>query len=288
MNAIWVEANGLGQMLTSELPVVNLSDRGFAYGDGLFETIRIGHSAPLFFSRHLQRLFAGLEQLKFPALPWDAKGLSERCQKVIRQNEVSEGVLKLIVTRGVGPRGFEPPLEPHPTLLIQAWPTPGNFAKRTLGACTTLLAPWKVDPASPLCYVKHLSALDKVLAKQKAHEAGADEALFQNIHGRLTEATTWNLFLVVGGQILTPALHCGLLPGIARGLLLETSPRRIIETEIPITMLAEASEAFLTNAIAGARPLARVDDLLIGDGEPGPMTRMMAEHYQRLCVEAAQ
>ncbi|MEK7327353.1 MAG: aminotransferase class IV, partial [Chloroflexota bacterium] len=170
----------------------------------------------------------------------------------------------------------------------QAVQTPSVASRETLGVCTAILAPWKVDPASPLCYLKHLGALDKVLAKQKAKQAGADEALFQNINGHLTEAAASNLFLIVGGQILTPALHCGLLAGIARRLLLETLPQPILETEIPAALLDEATEAFLTNAVVGVRPLVAVDSRAIGNGEPGPVTRAAAEHYRRLCVQAAQ
>jgi branched-chain amino acid aminotransferase len=289
MNLLWVEANGIGQMYPSESPVVSLGDRGFAYGDGLFETIRVSNGRPLFFTWHMQRLFSGLAQLGFPPLPWDAPALSERCQKVIGENGVGEGVLRLVITRGSGPRGFEPPADIHPTLFMQTWQTPDRFFRGAdlSGVCQAILAPWKVDPASPLCYLKHLSALDKVLAKQKAKQAGADEALFQNINGHLTEATSSNLFLVVGGQILSPALRCGLLPGIARRLLLETLPQPIVETEIPAALLAEATEAFLTNAVAGVRPLTAVDGRAIGKGEPGPVTHAAAKHYQRLCAESA-
>lgn len=290
MKKIWVERDGAGQMLADDLPVIGLNDRGFAYGDGLFETIRVGNGIPLFFAQHMQRLFSGLAQLGFPSLPWEASALGERCQKAIGENEVVEGVLRLVVTRGSGPRGFEPPADAHPMLFIQARQTPDRSAprKNLSGVCRAILAPWKVDPASPLCYLKHLGALDKVLAKQKAKQAGADEALFQNVNGHLTEATSSNLFLVVGGQLLTPALHCGLLPGIARRLLLETWPQPIVETEIPAALLAEAAEAFLTNAVAGVRPLVAVDGRAIGNGVPGPITRAAAEHYRRLCAQAAR
>ena len=288
MNKVWAERDGVGQMFADDLPVIDLRDRGFAYGDGLFETIRVGNGNPLFFARHMQRLFSGLAQLGFPPLPWDAPALSERCQKVIGENEVAEGVLRLVITRGSGPRGFEPPSKAQPSLFIQAVQTLSVSRGATLGVCTATLAPWKVDPASPLCYLKHLSALDKVLAKQKAKQAGADEALFQNINGHLTEAASSNLFLVVGGQLLTPALPCGLLPGIARRLLLETLPQPIVETEIPAALLAEATEAFLTNAVAGVRPLVAVDSRAIRNGELGPVTRAVAGHYRQLCAQAAQ
>jgi aminodeoxychorismate lyase len=285
MNQLWVESRGVGQLHPSKSPAVGLDDRGFAYGDGLFETIRLSGGAPLFFTRHMARLRDGLTQLGFPQLQWDEDALFERCRRVIAANATTDGVLKVIITRGAGPRGFEPPAESHPTLSIQAAETPSAF--KTLGVLTAALAPWKIDPVSPLCRVKHLSALDKVLSKQFAKQRGADDALFVNVDGHLAEATASNLFLVVGGTILTPALHCGLLPGIARGLLIETAnalPLPVIETEIPVIRLDEANEAFLTNVIAGVRPLVRVDDRPIGSGDPGPVTLAAIGHFERLCA----
>ena len=103
--------------------------------------------------------------------------------------------------------------------------------------------------------------------------------------GHLTEGAASNLFLVVGEKIFTPALHCGLLPGIARGLLIETAdalPVSIIETEIPVIRLSQADEAFLTNVVAGVRPLVGVDDRPIGSGEPGPITRGVQELFEQI------
>ncbi len=288
MNSIWIETDGNGQLLPADAPVVKLNDRGFAYGDGLFETIRLRGGAPLFFARHVARLRDGLAQLGFPQLEWDETALLARCRRVIAANALTDGVLKVILTRGAGPRGFEPPGESHPTLFIESH-SPPLSAKRTgegpgVGA---ILASWKIDPASPLCRVKHLGALDKVLARQFARQHGADETLFQNVDGHLTEAAASNLFLVVGGKIFTPALHCGLLPGIARGLLIETAnalPVPLIETKIPVIRLSQANEAFLTNVVAGVRPLVRVDDRPIGSGEPGPVTLAVSEHFEQLCA----
>lgn len=285
INQVWVETEGKGHLLPTDSPAVRANDRGFAYGDGLFETIRLNGGVPLFFARHMARMRGGLAQLGFPHLQWDEAALFERCLRVIAANALTNGMLKIIITRGPGPRGFEPPTDSHPTLLIQAAQTPRVF--KTPGVSTAILAPWKIDPASPLCRVKHLSALDKVLAKQFAKQRGADDALFVNVDGRLAEATASNLFFVAGGMLLTPPLQCGLLPGIARGLLIETAnalPLPVIETEIPVLRLDEANEAFLTNVIAGVRPLVRVDDRPIGSGEPGPVTLAAREHFERLCT----
>lgn len=294
MGQVWVETRGVGGPFSGEDPVVGMDDRGFAYGDGLFETVRVSQGVPLFLTRHIARLRAALAHMGFPPLPWDEAALAERCRRVIRDNANVEGVLRLVVTRGSGPRGFEPPAEVYPTLLIQVVQlqtpdvseTPNVWSGSGVSA---IVAPWKIDPASPLCYVKHLSALDKVLARQRAREAGADEALFQNLNGCLTEGAASSLFVIIGGTVFTPAGGCGLLPGIARGLLLETArdlPFPIAEAELPVTALAQASEAFLTNVVMGVRPLVRVDGRALGSGQRGPATTVVSEHYRRLCVRA--
>ena len=294
MSHIWIEGAGLvGRFAPTGDPALPASDRGFAYGDGLFETVRVSRGVPLFLSRHLARLFEGLSRLGFPALPWDEAALAERCRSAIRENGAAEGVLRLTVTRGSGPRGFEPPAEAQPTLVIQVGvlpltprpSLPSGGEGENPAAASAILTSWKVDPASPLCYVKHLSALDKVLARRLAREAGVDEALFHNLEGCVTEGAASNLFLVAGGRLLTPAVECGLLPGIARGLLLDSRgdlPLPLGEAELLTGSLWQASEAFLTNAVAGVRALVAVDGRPVGDGRPGPITALVAEHFRRL------
>lgn len=277
MNQLWLQTSESGQWLNLDALVIGATDRGLAYGDGLFETLRVQAGVPLFLARHLHRLRSGLDELKFPPFVLSDDDWRTRCKQVIEKNSIAEGVLKITVTRGVGVRGFAPPDEAKPVLVIQVIQKPG--VSQTTGF-SAVLAPWKVDPASPLCKLKSLSALDKVLAKRWAREHNADEALFQNLHSHLTEATGWNLFVVHRGQVFTPTLHGGLLPGITRALLLATTP--VVESELSIEMLAQADEAFLTNAVSGVQPLVRFNGQPIGPGQPGPLTATLAAHYQTL------
>lgn len=280
MNGLWVETPEKGQWLANLAPSVGADDRGLAYGDGLFETIGVREGTPLFLARHLQRLKAGLARLKFPTLGPGDDDLRARCAQVVEKNSLTEGVLKITVTRGVGARGFAPPLDGRWVLMIQATPKSVVSPGQPTTGLAAVLVPWKIDPASPLCGLKSLSALDKVLAKQWAREHGVEEALFQNLHGHLTEATAWNLFVVSRSQVFTPALHCGLLPGVTRALLLETTS--MAEVELPVAALAQADEAFLTNAVSGVYPLVRFNGQPIGTGQSGPITAAMTAHYQTL------
>jgi branched-chain amino acid aminotransferase len=278
MSHIWLETPTSNQFILYNSAAVPITDRGLTYGDGLFETIRVLESKPLFISRHLARLLTGLEVINLP-IPWGPTDLINRCQQLIARNQLTNGVVRITITRGTGPRGFVPPANPDPTLIIQTFeshPAPTTGLK-------AIVAPWRIDPYNPLCHLKHLAALDKVLAKDLARKQEADEAIFLNINRHIAETTSWNTFMIAENQILTPALHCGVLPGITRQVLLELAPSlgyRIIETELSLDMLTTASEAFLTNAVSGIRPLTQVSGQPIGIGSRGPITEAIATAYQ--------
>lgn len=286
---VWLETDKADYFTSAHLPI---DDRGLTYGDGLFETIRILNGQPLFFDRHFTRLTAGLAALNLP-IQWDSAALHARCCKLINVNEIKDGILRLTITRGSGPRGFAPPTDPNPTLIIQTFTSPPP-ARAPLGepvepGARAILAPWRIDPANPLVHLKHLSALDKVLAKDLARQQNADDLLFLNIHGHLTEASAWNLFIVTEGQLLTPALHCGVLPGITRQLVLELAPTlgyRCAETELSLNLLTNATEAFLTNAASGIRPLTHFNHQPIASGLPGPITSELTSYYLQSLVSS--
>jgi branched-chain amino acid aminotransferase len=283
MSHIWLETPTSNQFILYNSAAISITDRGLTYGDGLFETIRVLESKPLFISRHLARLLTGLEVINLP-IPWNAASLTNRCQQLIARNQLTNGVVRITITRGTGPRGFAPPASPDPTLIIQTFeshPAPTTGLK-------AIVAPWRIDPYNPLCHLKHLAALDKVLAKDLARKQEAGEAIFLNINGHIAETTSWNIFMIAENQILTPALHCGVLPGITRQVLLELAPSlgyRIIETELSLEVFTTASEAFLTNAVSGIRALTQVNEHPIGTGSTGPITEAIATAYQSYLID---
>jgi branched-chain amino acid aminotransferase len=285
MNSILVDSGTSPQIVPADHPLVTSTDRGFTYGDGLFETIRVLNGQALFLNRHLRRLASGLTLLNL-SIPWNAVTLTERIQQLIAANQMTEGILRLTITRGSGPRGFGIPAQAQPQLIIQAAPLPPAPPP-----ATAILVPWRTDPASPLSQLKSLSALDKVLAKDFASQAGVTEALFINLNGNLSEATSSNIFIVQHDQILTPAVSEGVLPGITREVLIEYAlawGQRIIETAITPAQLTTASEAFLTNSVSGPRPLIGFEGQAIGTGQPGPITNILAQEYQQLCETVSQ
>lgn len=281
--AVWTAAEGeaAGRLVTEAEALVPLADRGFAYGDGLFETVRVWDGAVPLLSRHLARLARSIRLLGGPDLSAVRAALVEGCRQVVAANGLESGFLRITWSRGTGPRGFAVPAVSQWRLFVQG----GPYTPRPADApgLTAALAPWRVDPNHPACRVKSLSALDKVIAKTEATRLGVDELLFLNTAGALTEATAANLFVVTGGRLLTPAVECGLLPGVARGLLLDLAADLGVaaaEAVLPLQALADAEEVFLCNALMGVAPLVAVDGRPVGrQNGPGPVTRRLAGRY---------
>lgn len=252
---------------------VSAADRGLQYGDGVFETLAVRDGRPLRIARHLQRLAAGCAALGIPGpdLAADARAF---CVGVPR------AVLKLIVTRGGGGRGYAPPPDAVPTtvLALHPWPElPAAWATDgiAVGWCSTTVA---VQPA--LAGVKHLNRLEQVLARRElaAHD-GWQDGLMCDAAGNVIEATQGNLFVARGGALLTPALDGGGVAGIIRGMLIETAPSLGIACEaatLSRTMVETADEAFICNSIVGILPLRRIGARTVR--APGPLTAQL-QHW---------
>ncbi len=240
-----------GQVSDGGLPA---DDRAFLLGDALFETILAQDGKLLAWQRHWDRLRASAAALGF-ALPRTCDQARADVALALRLAGVQQATaaVRLTLTRGRGPRGFWPDGIHQPLLVVQAAPyTPSLAPLRA-----ALVAEYPRNPLSPLSHHKTTSALELTLAQRAARLQGADLALLVNTDGRLTEGAFASLFLVIGGQILTPPLTEGLLPGIARALLLERL--RIEERVLSPSCLQAAEAAFVSNSLMGVRALSGVD-----------------------------
>ncbi len=236
----------LGSALVDEADAsISPFDRGFTLGDGLFETLRVKGGKVLRMDVHLARLAAGADVLGM-SLP--AIDLAVALAQTAEANGLSEGVLRLTLTRGTGPRGVLPPAEPKPTLVITAAPLspPLPAARLVIGQAT------RRNDRSPLAQVKSLNYLDGILARQEAARRGADDAVILNTRDGVAETSIANLFAVIDGALVTPPLSEGVLPGIMRAQVLAAGA-----TERPLTVddLASADEILLTSAL-GIRSVA--------------------------------
>jgi branched-chain amino acid aminotransferase len=247
---------------------IDPSDRGFTLGDGIFETIAVRRNAVRHLAQHLARLRKGADVLGIPLTRSDQE-IAEIIGATFTANGLTEGVIRVTLTRGPGQRGIVPPPSPTPTLVVTAAPLPPEAAPaRIIIAKTT-----RRNEHSPLAAIKHLNYLDNIIARQEAREAGADDAVLLNTAGAVAETTVANIFVLVDGFLLTPPVADGALPGIMRGEAIKLA--RGEERRVSVDMLRRASEVFLTNAL-GVRPVTHIDGEAVGEGEPGLITQLLA------------
>lgn len=233
------------------------SDRGLAYGDGLFETIRVnaGGRVPLW-SYHLKRLLTGAARLDIPI---DGASV-ERCLAETLAGHEEAGVIKLTLTRGAGGRGYLPPANPRPTLFghFGAAPQWSPVLRRhglDIGLCSTVLGD------DPLAGLKHLNRLPQVLARQDVARQGWHEGLLLNRHRQPVEATAMNLFAVFGDTLWTPELERAGVAGVGRSWLLAHAGRYGLRTQVrlrPLSQLRDADGVFLVNSVVGVLPVRKL------------------------------
>ncbi len=250
--------------LTEAGVVVRFDDRGFTLADGLFETLAVRDGEAIWVDAHLRRLRQGCETLALPlAYPNDI--LREGMAETVAANGIVQGTLRLTVTRGPASRGLLPPETATPTVLMAAETAP---LAPPAPARLVIAGGTRRNERSVLSRIKSLNYLDGILALMEARRRGADDAMLLNTAGNLAEATASNLFAVVEGQVLTPPVADGALPGVMRAVVGEFLDAD--ERTLPPDDLTGASEIFLTNS-AGIRPVIALDGQSVGTGRPGPV-----------------
>lgn len=255
---------------------LSVHDRGLAYGDGLFETIRVRSGQPQLFERHLQRLQEGCSRLR---LACDMAEL--RAEILAFSAALDEGVAKLILTRGEGERGYAAPKGAPRRVLIASsapsYPTRNADQGVQLFACTTRLA-----EQPQLAGLKHLNRLEQVLARAEWQDPNFAEGLMRDTSGRVIEGVFSNIFLVSEGRLMTPVLErCG-VAGVMRAELIELARRSgvVVEIEdVSIEQLLHADEVFLCNSLFGIWPVQR---LMTRHWSVGPLTRKLQHRLAKL------
>ena len=239
------------------------ADRGLAYGDGLFETMRVAAGQLPWWQAHLARLDRGARVLGIP-MP-DGDWLHAQAQALLR-DAPADAVLKLVLTRGAGGRGYAPPAAPVPGLILSLHGLPPAPGPLRLRWCRTRLS---LQPA--LAGLKHLNRLDQVLARGEWQAPEIHEGLMLDATGELACATAANLFALIDGRWLTPSLANGGVAGLARAWVLANQPGAA-EARLGPESLASAEALFLCNAVRGILPVGQLEDL---DWPPHPATESL-------------
>ena len=256
-------------------------DRGLQYGDGLFETLRIRGGRPLLWEAHVARLQRGCERLGIPA-PAEAL-LRDEATRLC--TGVGDGVLKIVVTRGNGGRGYGPQRVPKVTRLLARFPFPAYPADNWSRGVAVRLCETRLGHNPALAGVKHLNRLEQVLARAEWDDPDIAEGLMQDIEGNVIEGTMSNLFVVQAGRLRTPGLsRCG-VAGVMRARVLDEAVALGIAAEegrIGVDDLDAADELFLTNSVIGVWPVRRFAERDFA--APGPLTTRLAERLEAMHV----
>ena len=251
-----------GEFLPLERAVIPVDDRGFLYGDALFETMPFYGGVPFRWAAHLARLEQGLKLLRI-ALPRPAAKLEGFASELVKVNGMPDCVLRLTVSRGSGPRGYSIKLAQKPRVLMTLHPLP----KKSVASWRLVTSSLRVLADDPLNQFKTASRVRSVLARAEAEDQGADEALLLNERGEITEGAATNVFCIQRGTVCTPPLAAGILPGITRAVVFEICGQSgIAISEQPMTLadLFAAEGVFLTVSTAGIVGATSLDGRPLG------------------------
>jgi branched-chain amino acid aminotransferase len=276
---IWLD----GKLVEEADARISVFDHGLLYGDGIFEGIRFYAGRVFRLNEHIDRLFLSAKCLLLE-MPLSHEEICEAVLETIRANGLTDGYIRLVVTRGVGDLGLNPYLCPKPSMFVIASAItlyPAEFYENGLEVVTC--ATRRPTPASLSPQVKSLNYLNNVMAKVEALKAGAKEGLMLNEQGFVAECTGDNVFIVKNGEVLTPPVSDGSLDGITRQVIFELCAEMAIpirEATLSRYDLYTADEAFLTGTAAETIPMVKLDDREIGEGEPGPVSLKLIEAYR--------
>ncbi len=256
--------------------VVPINDRGFMYGDGLFETMRVSDGRPFRLAEHLERLTRGADFLKIKC-PFTPGEMQKFTGQLIEKNQMPDAILRVVLTRGPGERGYTPRPGGHPTVAMTLHPVATSCRPVRWKLVT---ASYRILATDPLASFKTLNKLTHILARSEAVEKGADEALLLNTNGEVAEAASGNLFWVTRGRVCTVPAGRGALPGITRAVVLEICQTLRLPTDqciIKPEALRKAEGIFITQSVFGIVPITTLD------GKPAALSPLVDQIRHAYC-----
>jgi branched-chain amino acid aminotransferase len=285
-----------GSLVPPAAAKVSVFDRGFLYGDSVYEVVRTYGGRPFEIERHLARLAHSAERIGL-ALPWDARRTVAEVARTLEAARgddppdpdaapwnVGERYVRVVMTRGAGELGLDPALAVDPRAIVIVQPLHGPPARayaEGVKACVVGVrraSPAAVDPSA-----KTGAHLSHVLAVREARAAGAHEALLLDDRGAVTEGASSNVFAVRGGRLATPPLAAGILEGVTRGVVIALAGGADVpvdEVALRPEDLEAADEVFITSTVREIVPVTRLGDRAVGDGRPGALTRRLHARFR--------
>jgi branched-chain amino acid aminotransferase len=264
---LWID----GSLVPAESARISPFDHGLLTGDGVFETLKVYAGTPFAVRRHLERLAASALGMGLPLPP--VLTLRTAMEAVVAANGIADGRLRITVTGGPSPLGSDRGSE-GPTVIVAGGPLPVWPS-----SVDVVVVPWPRNERGALAGLKTISYGENVVALAHARSQGAGEAIFGNTVGNLCEGTGTNVFVGVGGRLVTPPLSSGCLGGVTRALLVEAGVA--VEADLPVDALAAADEAFLSSTTREVQPIRAVDGNDVPSC-PGPLTEAASAAFAEL------
>ncbi|MFB3897104.1 MAG: branched-chain-amino-acid transaminase [bacterium] len=274
-----------GQYYPKSQAKISVYDHGLLYGDGVFEGIRIYNGRVFKLDEHLKRLYASARAIMLD-IPLSYEKLKEATLATVRVNQRRDGYIRLVVTRGPGDLGLAPWKCPKPFVFIivdKIGLYPEEIYSKGLDIITVPTRRHIPEGLNP--NIKSLNYLNNILAKIEARHAGVMEAVLLNTDGFVAECTGDNIFIVKNKTLISPPAYAGSLDGITRATVFELAPKlRLGAKESILTRfdLFNAEECFLTGTAAEVVPVVKIDQRVIGNGKPGPITLKLIQAYRAL------
>lgn len=283
---IWINE----RFLDSKNANVSVFDRGFMYGDGLFETMRSYDGKVFRMMDHLDRLFRSFRVMRLK-VPYDAKYLAGTVYATLGLNKLKDAYVRITVTRGDATPGLTAKDDSNPNVVIFAKEFtnyPEHMYSRGISATIVNV---RQNEHTPVTGIKSLNFLNYIIARFHAKDGGFDDAILKNSQGNIAEGATSNIFIVRQKELITPSLESGILPGVTRRVVLELARHvhlRARELRITEADLLGADEVFLTNSLVELLPVIKVGGRRIGSGKPGPATGALHSAYKRQVAREAR
>jgi len=278
-----------GKFRPKSMAKISVFDHGLLYGDGVFEGIRVYNGLIFKLREHIDRLYHSAHTILL-SIPFGKEKMIEKVIRTVRINGLKDAYIRLIVTRGIGDLGLDPRKCPRPTVIIIAEPKIELHQNKT--GIRAVISWVKRDSVDGTTHeVKSLNYLNSVLAKIEANNAGVDEAIYLNQNGHIVEGVAENIFVVKGDTIATPPSYSGALPGITQAEIKKLAKKLgydVQEKNITPYELFNADEVFFTGTAAEIVPVIEINGRTIGDGKPGPITKLLFAEFKKLIQDPSQ
>jgi len=275
---IWLN----GKLVDREDAKITVFDHGLLYGDGVFEGIRVYSGRVFELDAHIERLHESAKAIRLE-ISIGKTDLTTAVTETVAANDIGDGYVRLLVTRGVGTLGLNPFVCEKSSIIIiadsiQLYPEElYETGMKVISATTVRNHPLAIPPQA-----KTLNYLNNIQAKIEAVDSGVPEAIMYNHEGYVAEASADNVFIVKGGIVYAPPPEAGALPGITRGIVIKLAKReniQVVEKNLTRFDLYVADEFFLTGTGAEIIGIVEIDKRVIGDGKPGPVTNLLRKRF---------